>query len=143
MGNVIQFPLGKVSGAELKRRADARIRQERKISSDDPAFIKKRSGDVVFGYIDRHRAAIRRGDKEHIVLFGRALILAHAQTRRGLVELSRYLAIRFENARNGGETYLPDEIHGQPWEPIFFRRLSLKLRKMGSEFPAASKKKKR
>jgi hypothetical protein len=152
MGDVIQFPLRKLSGAKLMRRADARIRREREKSfdeaafgppsSDKPAFTKKQSPDVVFYYIAQHLAAIESGASNDISLFGRALMIAHAQSRSGLIALSKYIAMRFANAASCGSSYLPEVISGKPWEQVFFRSLAAQLQRMGSEFPAASKKKK-
>jgi hypothetical protein len=95
-----------------------------------------KEGDPVFYYIAMHRAAVEAGANGDIELFGRALMLASAKSRRGLIALLKYVAMRFEHAVKCGDSYLPDEINGQPWAQAFFRSLARQLRRMGSEFPA-------
>jgi hypothetical protein len=138
MAQIIQFPVQRVMpgdakhrfAVEVMQRIDAQMRSEGGPTGRDP----------VFHYIASHRIAVETGAAGDIELFGRAIMLAHATSRAGLIALSKYVALRFKEAETSGRLYLPEQINGQPWPRAFFRSLARQLRRMGREFPATKKR---
>jgi len=133
MGDVVKFPLGKVSGAELIRRVDAGIRRE-----------SSSTEDCIFNYIDKHREALLANNHSDAELFKRCLIVGGASTRKGTIALAKYLSEQIEDhSRTGGGIGLMELIDDKRWIEVFLDTLAKQMRRMGSEFPETSKKKKR
>jgi hypothetical protein len=130
--NVIPFPVQRVSGVELMKRVDARLRRMRRKSSSA-------AEDRIFGYIAHHRHAIAIGHASDIEIYTRCLIIGGATTRKGTIALAKYLAEQIQTPVREGID-LTSQIDGKPWILVFLNMLARELRRMGSEFPKASKK---
>jgi len=97
------------------------------------------SQDRIFNYIAGHREAITTGDFSAAKLYTRCLIIGGATTRKGTIALANYLAELIRMPVRDG-IHLDTQIDGKPWVEMFLYTLAGELRRMGSEFPKATKK---
>lgn len=123
--NVVPFPMQ--NGA--KHRIASQVMQ--KIETDIKARRDRSSEDRIYGYIERHRQALREDDPSDYALYSRCLILGGAQTRKGLIALLKYISEQLD----GNASRWPETINDKPWLQEFLRHLSADLRRMGREFP--------
>ncbi|MEH2485409.1 hypothetical protein [Bradyrhizobium sp. AZCC 2230] len=90
-----------------------------------------------------HRATARACDE--MMFAARCLILSVPTTRTGLARWTTYLRkllIDWDGCTYGSP-YLPEKINGKPWIDRFLLALTMRLRKMGDEFPTEKRKRSR
>jgi len=141
--NIIPFPIRKVSddeirarGIELMQAVDADLRRKGSSPAKRPADLGR--SDRIFGYIAHHRAAAASGSLSDFDFYMRCLIIGGATTRKGYIELTKYLAEQIQ-APYGEGIALSDKIDGKPWILVFLNTLAKQLRRMGPEFPTDKK----
>jgi hypothetical protein len=110
-------------------RVDARLRRKSSSAAEDR----------IFGYIAHHRHAVAVGHASEAETYMRCLVIGGAVTRKGTIALAKYLAELIQTPVRDG-IHLDTQIDGKPWVQVFLTTLGRELRRMGSQFSAASKK---